>query len=65
VRIAVDRERCIGSGSCVWLEPAVFDQDKKDGRVVLRTTEPGPVHRENVREAVGHCPTEAVYVVEG
>lgn len=63
MRIATDRERCVGSGSCVWLEPAVFDQDKKDGRVRLRTTEPAPTYHENVHEAVGQCPTGAVYVV--
>lgn len=64
MRIAVDRERCVGSGSCVWLEPAVFDQDKEDGRVRLHATEPGPEYHDNVREAVDHCPTGAVHVVE-
>ena len=64
MRIAVDRELCIGSGSCVWLEPAVFDQDKKDGRVVLRANEPEAAYQANVHEAVSHCPTGAVHVVE-
>jgi ferredoxin len=64
MRIAADRERCVGSGSCVLLEPAVFEQDEKDGRVVLRATEPEPTYHENVHEAVSHCPTRAVYIVE-
>ena len=65
MRVAVDRERCCGAGQCVLLVPEVFDQDERDGVVVLR--EPAPAERLHgaVREAAAVCPTGAVKCVEG
>jgi ferredoxin len=63
MRIAADREVCIGSGNCVYLAPAVFDQDDDEGLVVLLTPEVDPGDAGPVRDAVARCPSGALRVV--
>lgn len=61
VVVETDRDRCIGSGSCAFTAPDVFDVDN-GGRVVVV----GPVVAgdERVRLAVENCPTNALRLVE-
>lgn len=60
MKIAADRDVCIGAGLCVVTAPGVYDQDD-DGLVVLLTEETGdPL----AREAVGLCPSMALRLVE-
>ena len=64
MRISLDREACVGSGACVFAEPAVFDQDENDGRVRLVA---GPVPeelRESILAAMTSCPVGAISAVE-
>lgn len=57
LEINVDRDRCLGSGQCVWLAPGVFDQDEKAiAFVVDPRGEPG----EKIAKAVTGCPVEAI-----
>ncbi|MBX7469318.1 ferredoxin [Streptomyces sp. NPDC048491] len=62
MRVTVDRGRCVGSGSCALAVPDVFDQDPRDGRVVLRTQAPGPQLSEATQEAADFCPVSAITV---
>jgi ferredoxin len=64
MRIAADRDVCIGSGNCVLTAPAVFDQDEAEGLVLLRTTEPDPQHAAAVRDAVARCPSGALRLID-
>jgi ferredoxin len=59
--VAADRDRCIGSGSCAFAVPDVFDVDA-GGRVVLV----GAVVAgdERVRDAVENCPVDALRLIE-
>ena len=63
IRSVVDRGRCIGSGQCLYAEPAVFDQDEDDGIVILLDEQPGPELYDNVRHAARTCPGQAIRVV--
>jgi ferredoxin len=63
VRLAADRDRCIGSGRCMATDPDVFDSDD-DGIVVIARPEPDPEHDDLVREAVFLCPARALSLVE-
>jgi ferredoxin len=63
MRVSADREMCIGSGNCVFSAPSVFDQDD-DGLVVLRTADVGPQDADTVRDAVAHCPSGALRIIE-
>jgi ferredoxin len=62
-RVEVDRERCVGSGSCEMLAPDVFEVGD-DGVVhVLVGGWDGPEPGE-VREAVTACPTQALSIAD-
>ena len=63
MRIAADRDACIGSGQCVLTDPAVFDQDD-DGIVVLRDEQPAGEHADHAKEAVLICPSQALSIVD-
>ncbi len=65
MRIAADRDLCIGSGMCVVSAPAVFDQDDDEGLVELLVDEPDGPDAAAAREAVDLCPSGALRVVEG
>ncbi|MFR9800610.1 ferredoxin, partial [Streptomyces sp. MS06] len=65
MRIHVDRERCIGSGTCVLTLPAVFAQDDEDGRVRLTGDTPTAESRAAVDHAVLTCPVSAISVGDG
>jgi ferredoxin len=58
-RVEVDRDRCVGSGTCEALAPDVFEVDD-DGVLVVRRPEPGEDELPNVRDAVSACPTRAL-----
>ncbi|MCW2534944.1 MAG: ferredoxin [Modestobacter sp.] len=64
MRVAADREVCIGSGNCVFTANDVFDQDDDEGLVVLLTAEVGPRDADAVRDAVAHCPSGALRIIE-
>jgi ferredoxin len=64
VRVTVDRDRCVGSGTCVFTAPGVFDQDEQDGRVVLTGGRPEPAAFDAVRRARANCPVGAITLVE-
>src|SRR6185436_2415280 len=42
MRVVVNVERCRGAGLCALTAPEVFDQDERDGTVVLLDAEPPP-----------------------
>ena len=59
-RLEVDRERCVGSGTCEMLAPDVFEVGD-DGIVVVRQPD---VDDGAVRDAVQQCPTQALSVAD-
>jgi ferredoxin len=62
MRIEADLDRCVGAGQCVLTEPALFDQNDKDGRVVVLATEVDG-RGAAAREAVQVCPSGALSLV--
>jgi ferredoxin len=62
-RIDVDRDRCVGSGTCEALAPAVFEVDD-DGVLTVLRPEPGEDELSDVRDAVQACPTRALSLAE-
>ncbi|HLN16944.1 MAG TPA: ferredoxin [Acidimicrobiales bacterium] len=62
LRVAVDADKCIGSGACVLACPEVFAQD--DGAIVqLLEEHPAPELDERVRQAEQACPAQVITVV--
>ena len=64
MNVYVDEVKCVGSGQCVLIAPAVFDQRDEDGIVVLLQDAPGPELHDAVREAATVCPASAIWPVE-
>jgi ferredoxin len=62
-RIEVDRDRCVGSGTCEALAPAVFEVDD-DGVLAVLRAEPGEPELTDVRDAVAACPTRALTLAD-
>jgi ferredoxin len=60
MKVAVDRERCIGAGMCVLTAPAVFDQDSAEAVVVLLDESPPETDRPAVEQAVERCPAAVI-----
>lgn len=59
VRVVVDRDRCIGSGNCVYWAPASFELDDEGLSVPADRT--GDT-LEALRVAAEGCPTRAISV---
>jgi ferredoxin len=62
-RVVVDRDRCVGSGSCEALAPSVFEVDD-DGVLALLRPEPADDELPDVRDAVQACPTRALTLAD-
>jgi ferredoxin len=62
LRIDIDRDLCMGSGSCVFEAPGVFDLDGDQIAVVV---DPGAAPEASVRSAARKCPTRAIEVSDG
>jgi len=62
-RIEVDRDRCVGSGTCEALAPAVFEVDD-DGVLAVLRAEPVAHDLADVRDAVTACPTRALSLAD-
>lgn len=64
MRVAADRDVCIGAGMCVLTAPAVFDQDD-DGIVTVLVEAVPEEQTAAARRAVSLCPSGALTVVDG
>ena len=63
VRLAVDREACIGVGQCELLEPDVFRLDDDDE--LAEVIGEGALPRDRAEVVVDKCPSGAITIVEG
>ncbi len=61
MQIQIDRERCMGSGSCQFHAPHTFDLDAKCKAVVIDAL--GDPLRA-IRNAAEGCPTRAIQIDE-
>ena len=64
MKIAVDRERCVGSGQCLLRLPDVFGQDDDEGLVVLLEQHGAGHDADAVNEVAYGCPSQAIAVDE-
>jgi ferredoxin len=57
LRIVIDRERCVGSGNCLYWAPGTFDLDDDGVSVVVH---PDGDDEDRIRVAAEGCPTRAI-----
>jgi ferredoxin len=60
MKVAVDRDLCIGSGMCALTAPGVFDQDPREAVVVLLDESPPETELAAVQQAVDRCPAAVI-----
>lgn len=60
VRVAADRDVCIGAGMCVVAAPTAFDQDEEGIVVVLAPDLP----EVEARHVVSLCPSGALRLID-
>jgi ferredoxin len=64
LKVIVDTKRCVSSGNCADLVPAVFTQDDNTGVVMLLQERPDASLAEVVRKAALCCPSQAISIEE-
>jgi len=57
VRIVIDRDRCVGSGNCLYWAPGTFDLDDDGISIVV---DPRGDDEDRIRVAAEGCPTRAL-----
>ena len=57
MKIIIDRDLCIGSGTCSEELPEVFELDD-EGIAIIKN--PEGADDDSILEAAGNCPTEAI-----
>lgn len=59
LRISIDRQRCVGSGNCLYWAPATFDLGDDGFSMVI---DPVGDDDQRIRVAAEGCPTRAISV---
>ncbi len=59
MKITIDVDKCIGSGSCEMMAPGIFEVGD-DGLVRLLDDSPSPEHHNAVHTAAASCPTQVI-----
>jgi ferredoxin len=62
VDVEIDRDRCMGSGNCVFLAPETFDLSEDGHAVVL---DPEATDEARLRVAAEGCPVGAISLTRG
>jgi ferredoxin len=60
--VHVDRHRCQGAGVCVLYAAEVFDQDDRDGTVIVKRSDPSGEELDAARVAAEMCPNAVITV---
>lgn len=63
MRIRVDRHRCIGAGTCIFLAPTAFKW-RQGEFLKADVLDPETVEQEILWDAIASCPTQAIEVDE-
>ncbi|MGW7444574.1 ferredoxin [Kitasatospora sp. NPDC054795] len=64
MRIRTNPDSCIGAGRCYLAAPDLFDQDDRDGTVVVLADRVAGAQLAGARTAVEECPTRTLSLTE-
>lgn len=62
MKVRIDKEKCIGCGTCTAVCPKIFVMED-DGKSSVKL-QPSIEDEQCVKEAVDSCPTEAILIEE-
>jgi len=63
VRVVIDRRRCIGAGTCIFLAPTAF-QWRKGDFLKPELLDASSVDEDTLRAVAAACPTQAIVLEE-
>lgn len=63
IRVVIDRRRCVGAGTCIFVAPTVFRWREGD-LLKPELVDPTTVEEDVIREAAATCPTNAILIEE-
>jgi ferredoxin len=63
MRILVDRDLCVGTGTCVGICPEVFELNNDECVAVVKVDEVPASAEAACREAMYQCPVEAIKAI--
>lgn len=63
LKVIIDRRRCIGAGTCIYVAPTVFRWREGD-LLKPELLDPTTVEDDILRESAAVCPTNAILVEE-
>lgn len=58
MRVTVDRDRCVGSATCVGIAPDLFELEDGRSRPLRKVVSDS----DDLRDAVESCPVEAIMI---
>lgn len=61
LRVVVDRQRCVGAGTCIFIAPTAF-RWRENEFLKADVLDPETVEEEILRHAAASCPTGAIIV---
>ena len=63
LRVIIDRRRCIGAGTCLFIAPSAYRWREGDF-LKPELLDPSTVDEDILRESAAACPTQAIVVEE-
>ena len=61
IRVIVDRQRCIGAGTCIFIAPTAFKWREREF-LKADVLDPETVEEEMIVHAAASCPTDAISI---
>lgn len=61
LRVRVDRHRCIGAGTCIYIAPTAFKWREREF-LKADVLDPETVEEEILHDAAASCPTQAIII---
>lgn len=58
-KIIVDKDKCIGCGTCVALAPEIFEMDDEGKSIIKKDP---TIDEETLKLAIDSCPSQAISV---
>lgn len=63
MKIKIDRELCLGCGTCVAIDPDIFELDS-EGKAYVKSIFIPEEKQQNVIEAINSCPASAISEIQ-
>jgi len=61
--LTIDREKCLNSGQCAYLQPEIFQLDEHDEPQILNANPTGELIAK-AQDAIAMCPAQAISLSE-